>query len=359
MVNGQIRMEMTGMKRSGRFGKYVVLGFFLLVFSGCAGTYSLVEFEVLEPATIRFPDEVDQLLILNRSPVTFKVLSPENREGLERKELWILDTLVSNNVMRGLLYVLRNSPVKRYQFPIFLSERRLDTLFQQDLLLTKREVASLCERAGTDAVVSLERYSLDLEEHYDFYSAGDDGVADVAVVRNHYYIFSNRIDWAVYLPLNPRPFDEYTTIDTLYFSRISEGVFQGAPSSAEMIRELFYESGLKYGRYLVPVWAHASRTLFKGDGKLLRTAARHTRRGEWEQAFALWDELGESGDSTLAAKAFHNMAVYYELEDQLDSASLMIDRALACDSLEMVIFYREEMDIRLMNRREVVKQVIH
>ena len=349
---------MTGMKLSGRFGKYMVLGLFLLAFSGCAGTYSLVEFEVLEPATIRFPDEVDQLLILNRAPVTFKVLSPENREGLDRKGLLILDTLVSNSVLRGLLHILRNSPVKRYQFPIFMSERRLDTLFQHDLLLTKREVASICERAGTDAVVSLEKYSLELEEHYDFYDTGEDGVADLTDVRNHYYIFSNRIDWAVYLPLNPRPFDEYTTIDTLYFSRISEGVFQGAPSSAEMIRELFYESGLKYGRYLVPVWAHASRTLFRGNGKLLRTAARHTRRGEWDLAFTLWEELGGSGDSTLAAKAFHNMAVYYELEDHLDSASLMIDRALACDSLEMVTFYREEMDIRLMNRREVIKQVI-
>lgn len=346
---------MTRIRFGGNCGKTVLLWIFLMGLNGCAGIYNIVEFEVLEPATINFPDEVNQLLILNRAPVTIKVLGPENREGMDTKALLILDTLVSNNVLRGLLHVLRNSPIKRYHTPFFLSERRQDTLFQHDLLLTKHEVSAICDRSGADAVVSLEKYTLDLGEHYDFYSI-EAGLSDV---RNHYYVITNRIKWAVYLPENPRPFDEYTTIDTLYFSRISDGVFTGVPSSVEMIRELFYASGMKYGRYLVPVWAPANRTLYRGKDKNLRLASRHTRNGEWDLAFGLWEQLAGSGDSTLAAKALHNMAVYYELEDNLDSASLMIDRALSCDSLEMIGSYREEMDVRLMNRKEVVNQVIH
>lgn len=355
MVSGPIGNGMTRIRFGGSCCKLILLWIFLLGLNGCAGTYNVVEFEVLEPATINFPDEVDQLLILNRAPVTFQVLSPENREDLDRKELLILDTLVSNNLMRGLLQVLKNSPVKRYHTLLFLSERRKDTLFQHDMILTKHEVSSICESTGADAVVSLEKYTLDLGEHYDYFSI-DDGVADV---RNHYYVISNRINWAVYLPDHPKPYDEYTTIDTLYFSRISEGVFLGAPSSADMIRELFYESGMKYGRYLVPVWAPAYRTLYKGKDKNLRLASRYTRNGKWDQAFGLWEQLAGSEDSTLVAKAMHNMAVYYELEDNLDSASLMIDRALTYDSLEMIGSYREEMDVRLMNRKEVINQVIH
>ena len=207
MASGQIGNEMTRIRPGGSCSKTVLLCLFLMELYGCVGTYSLVEFEVLEPATIRFPAKVDQLLIMNRAPVTFKFLSPENREDLDRKELWILDTLVSNNIMRGLLRVLRDSPVQRYHTPFFLSERREDTLFQHDLLLTKREVSSICDRTGADAVVSLEKYTMDLGEHYDFFSI-EEGIADV---RNHYYVITNSINWAVYLPENPRPFDEYTT----------------------------------------------------------------------------------------------------------------------------------------------------
>jgi hypothetical protein len=51
------------------------------------------------------------------------------------------------------------------------------------------------------------------------------------------------------------------------------------------------------------------------------------------------------------------MAIYYELEDQLDSASILVDRALSYDSLETTRFYREELDVRLMNLREIREQV--
>jgi hypothetical protein len=59
----------------------------------------------------------------------------------------------------------------------------------------------------------------------------------------------------------------------------------------------------------------------------------------------------------VAAKAYHNQAIYYELEDQLDSASIMVDLALVLDSLETTRFYREELEIRLRNRNEIEKQI--
>ena len=51
------------------------------------------------------------------------------------------------------------------------------------------------------------------------------------------------------------------------------------------------------------------------------------------------------------------MAIYYELEDNLDSASYMLNSALAFDSLDVVKNYREELDIRILNQTEVIDQV--
>ena len=57
------------------------------------------------------------------------------------------------------------------------------------------------------------------------------------------------------------------------------------------------------------------------------------------------------------AKAFYNMAVYYELEDQLDSASYLIDQALSSDSLELIQSYKKELDLRLQSKSKIINQV--
>ena len=97
--------------------------------------------------------------------------------------------------------------------------------------------------------------------------------------------------------------------------------------------------------------------LYRGKEDSLRKASRFTGQGDWNQAFNIWNILSETGDNTCAAKALNNMAIYYELEDNLDSASFMVDRALAYDTLEVVENYREELEIRILNQKEVIDQV--
>jgi len=322
-----------------------------LAFHGCAGIYSVVEFEVLEPATVSFPDHVSQLLVINRAPFTMDVFKEEDREGMEREHLVIVDTLISNNTLRGLQSVLKESPIERFHHPIWFSERRGDTTALEDMILTKPEVIALCEKYTADVVISFESYTLDLAEHYDYYSDSP------SMVLNHYYEISNEVKWNIHLPINPMPFDTYSTIDTIYFSSVLDGEVIPIPSMIGMIAELFYNSGTKYGRYLVPVWYQTSRTLYKGKGDSLKLASKYTDRGEWEDAFDIWNDLTESPDSIMVSKAYHNMAIFYELEDNLDSASYMLDRALMYDSLAVVGNYREELDIRVLNQNEVRNQV--
>jgi hypothetical protein len=311
----------------------------------------VVEFEVLEPATVSFPDQVNQLVIINRAPFTMDVFEEDDRKGMEQEHLLILDTLISNNTLRGLQTVLRQSPIERFHTPFYLSERRADTTALENLILTKPEVESICARYSADAIISLESYTLDIDDHSDYYRD------DPTSLQNHYYIVSNSITWIIHLRYRPRPFDTYTMVDTMYFSDVLDGAFLPIPSSAAMIAELFSNSGSRYGRYLVPVWNQASRTLYKGRGDSLKLASKYTDQGDWEQAFDIWKGLTSSSDSFSVAKAYHNMAVYYELEDRLDSASYLVDLALGFDSLEVVKNYREELDIRLLNQKEVREQV--
>lgn len=322
-----------------------------LLISGCASIFTTVEFEVLEPATVSFPDEVAQILVLNHAPFTLDVVNEKNREGLTLEQMVMVDTAICNSTFRGLQAVLRQSPLERFHMPFWFSERRGDTALLQDMFLTKREVAAYCEEYASDAIISLEMYTLGMDDSVVYY---EDAPGEIA---SRYYPVYNKLVWNIYLPGYPRVFDSYSMKDTLYFIRVADGVIQPVPSGIDMIRELFYTSGMNYGRYLVPVWTRTSRALYRGKGDSLKLASKYTARGEWESAYAIWEGLSASGDSTVASKALYNMAIYHELEDKLDSASILVHLALEMDSLEAIQDYQEELETRILNRNEILKQI--
>ena len=323
----------------------------MLTLHDCAGTYSMVEFEVLEPATVNFPPDVKQLIILNRAPYTWDAFDEKDVKDPDNKKLYMLDTLVYKNLVRGMMEVVRQSPIKMFHTPLWISDRREDTTLLDELILTRREVDEICREEGGDAIISLESYSLDFDSETQYYTD------NAGLVLTRYYEVTNKTTWIIYLPGHPRPFDRYAMTDSLFFPEITDGIWNHFLNPADMVREACQQTGMKYGRYLVPVWTHASRTLFRGEEDSLKLASRLTDRGEWDRAYRIWEDLSRTGDSTVISKALNNMAVYHELEDDLDSASLFVTRALAYDSLDAIINYREELDVRLQNRKEVISQV--
>jgi hypothetical protein len=271
--------------------------FVVVLFHGCAGIYNIVEFEVLEPATITFPEGAGHLLVLNRAPVSIYSFKEEDRANVDEKMLVILDTIISNSLNRGLLEVLRESPIKKFRTPLWLSERRSDTAGLEDLILTRREVDAMCRQWGADVVISLEKYAMDVNDSTIYYS--DDPTA----VFTEYFEFSNEVQWKVYLPGNPKPFDSYITRDTIFFTSILEGVYQFVPTTAGMIRQIFTESGNKYGRRLVPVWIPTSRIIYKGKADSLKKASKYTGEGRWNEAYLIWEELLKSKDSKIISQS--------------------------------------------------------
>lgn len=327
--------------------RYIIL---VLLLQGCAGNYRVVEFEILEPATVEFPGDVNQIIFLNRAPVSYDIWGEQNQILMEPRQLVLLDTVIINNLFRGVLDVLRDSPVDNFHIPIWLSDRRTDTTGLEDLVLTRREVDNICDTIKGDAIISLEIYTVSLDQHFDYYSDAP------GEILNHYYEISNSLKWNIHLPGYPRPYDSYSTIDTLFFPAIIDGEILPYVPGVDMLRQLFYNSGNKYGKYLVPVWNQASRVLFSRGNDSLRLAIKHTDAGDWDRAYTIWNNMTSLEDSTLVAKAYHNMAVYLELEDKLDSASIMLDLAISHDSLAVDTLYREELDVRILNRKDIMKQ---
>ena len=323
----------------------------VLLFHGCATTYRIVEFEVLEPATVSLPEHVQNLLILNRAPLTTQVFEEDDIRGINDSQLRVLDTLIINNMFRGLLRMFKQSPIERFNRPVFIEQRRDDTLGMKNFMLSSREVDDLCRTNGGDAIICLEHYGYDLRERIIAYEDAP------SMIAAKFYESASRVHWNIYIPGYPSSFDSYSLEDTLYFTDVADGTRVQYSTPAKMVSETFYASGSHYGSYLVPEWSHTIRPLFKSGDPALRKAVGQTNLGDWDSAYVLWQQLAEGVDSTLRCKALHNMAVYYELEDNLDSASMLVNAALLSDTLAVVREYKEELDVRVQNRRELNKQV--
>lgn len=333
-----------GKKHALKLLKKIFLLAAILILHGCSVSYQLVEFESLEPSKVNFPEDVRQLLIINRLPVSFTLLDSSDLSKLSRNQVLGLDTMVSKNVFLGLFELLKLSPLECFHWPIWDTERQSDLMVKHDVRLTKREVIDLCARNSADAIVSLESCSMEID-FKGYYWHG-------YVLNSPIYQTILKTAWTVYLPQNPRPYHEYASIDSL-----KDVAFYGKLDFSKMIREVSFKSGYNYGKFITPVWKQTRRKLYVNGETKLRRGGRKTGEGDWEKAFEIWNDLSLSGKSNSRAKALYNMAVYYELGDQLDSASFCLDRALSLDTLSMIGEYHEEIDTRLQKQKILLEQV--
>jgi hypothetical protein len=320
----------------------------VLILHGCLGTYSLVEFEVLEPATLQFPAHVSQPLVLNRLPESQRIFDEEEAEKLSDEQLLILDTLVSNNVFRGLYDVLHKSPLNNFYWPMWSTERQPELMVKNDIILTKKEVSDLCTKNYSDVILSLEAFHLGIQ-----------GQEYTKLAGTYFYKIQliSKSSWYVYLPQSPKPYNEFEQIDTVSYIARKDIKSKRPFPSGTMIQTASYKSGASYGRHVSPVWKRTERNMYTGQNSLLRKGSKRTEEGDWEQAYELWDELAHKGRSRNRAKAYYNMAIYYELEDKLDSASYLIDSAFTCKALELIESYKEELDTRQQKKTKIIKQV--
>lgn len=329
-----------------------ILLFLSLVFllSGCAGSKSFVTFEILQPADITYPETVSKVGYLNRAPLTKDAFSKTNQAGLDPIALRIIDSTVCNNLRRGF-YEGRQFTELTYldEIPLFNS-RRTDTINKAALLddYARQQVF----RSGNtmDALVVLEYYTVDLVKSYPSYDfMMGDYIEEFRLIM--------KILWRVYVEDAMTPIDEYLQQDTLFYMNR-----QSSPSSTylnptDVIRDGSLELGFRYGLRHIPKWKEVARVVFRGGRPGLREAAELTDLGRWDEAAKIWVPLIRDEDEKIAARACHNLAVHYELLDDIVTATNYIKRAGDLWDNKITQTYREDLEKRLQDQQKLQKQV--
>lgn len=304
----------------------------------------MVSFEVLEPAEISFPEDVSQFLVMHRLPAAHMLLDTVTLSTFGRKDFDGMDTLIAFNIYRGLYNRLRQSPVYSHRWPNWAFEIQSDILASGEVRLNKREVAGLCREYAADVIICLESCRLNFR------------LEDTAWIRGEvyepHYRGSLSSHWVVYLPDHPRPFKELDIWDT-----IDHRLDRWSLNAFELVRRTALQNGRRFGEKVTPHWQQTSRAIYSGTHPDLYKASMETREGNWDSAFERWKKMSGSGSKHKRARAMYNMAVFYELEDRLDSAAALLEQAVALTDDSLVHTYCHEMHRRLEKQDSVYRQV--
>ena len=300
MSNGILFVDLS-LKKSKTMKKFLFLVAFL--WSGVmAANAAEIRFQAQRPAAIDIPSHIQSLAIIDRSGQT-----KESRNKLEEGltgELFGGDRIASQYAIDGLIDMLRNSD--RYNAirteKILLKE---GSSREFDAPLSWEEINSLCEEFKVDAILSLELFDSDY--------IIPTSVASVSV------------GFRIYDPKKLQILDQNVfRHEIVWGGQVNSiaGAINRIAEKTKAIQQVSYDAGYIYGQRIAPSWYTIVRLYYK-KGKRdqnLKAGARMMEVNDWEAAIELLNETVVSGKRKAKGRAAHNLAVIYEIKQDLPEA---------------------------------------
>jgi hypothetical protein len=286
--------------------RYGIILLILLPLVSCS-PMAEISIQVIEPATITLPPYVNQVAFLNHSYVPN--YQEDDTSGLSPKEIYILDTVINNQIFRGLQDGLNESPLFDLDSIHIIQFRRNDTI---DFLapLTRKQLHAVEQSEQAEAIISLEYYRIQD-------TIGMERLPMNLMVTRR--IISNTV-WRIYDLSIDSVFDEYMLKDTVewyVYGYDGYSILQGLPEFINSIRASTYNAGLKYGQRISPTWFEVPRFYYTSGGEAMREAGKLAAMWDWQGASEIWKKLAYQDKGRIAAKACFNMALFCEIEDLL------------------------------------------
>jgi hypothetical protein len=286
--------------------EYIIILFVNLLFIGCT-PMAEISIQVLEPATITFPQHINQVGFINHSYIPLE--NPIDTSALSRNEVYILDTIVNNQIFTGLKDGMNDSPLFDLDSIHVIQSRRSDIV---NFLapFTADQLAALSQSEQADALISLEYYRMSDTTSVDRLDL------NLLAVRR---MVSNTV-WRIYDQVLDTLIDEYMQKDTTEWYVIGEDPYlmvESLPEFINSLRKASYNAGYKYAQRISPSWFEVPRFYHTSGGKAMREAKRKAAALDWAGASAIWKRLAYQAQKKTAAKACFNMALVCEMEDLL------------------------------------------
>lgn len=320
--------------------KYILFPFFIVLLLASCNTVNLVTIDVRNPATITFPPDVTNVLIVDNTPASTKV----NSEKKNSEEPSVLTVDSAKAILLKSLNQFMNeekyfSKVETYSY---------HTNGNEELTyLTERKVQSLCNERKADALISLDLFTISgqLESEVTGYMGSYRMLgAKLGVLLS---AFSK--DGTLYR----KPMVQLDSLyreETVDWSRINSSILP--------LNDLLVEISVKGADNLtgkfIPSWQQQERWYYSNKSSKMKDAEKLVKTTKWKEAADIWTSLYNNEKNTKKKiRLASNIALAYEYIDDIDNAREWISKAYDLlpsksdsDLALQVIAYKDILDRR-------------
>ncbi|WP_300352917.1 DUF6340 family protein [Fluviicola sp.] len=323
--------------------------FSLLIFSSCKTTQGM-RIEVQRPATISVNPKIKSLALLNHSiPGKFGLI-----EGTLTLETPKQDKELSNECIKGIDELLRTSErfqIKRCDSSMLASK---NTSVDFGGMMNWDQVDSICKKYETDAILSLEFFDTDFSVINPAATAattvqnvlnGNGAEIEItgkATARAGFRLYDPATKTVIYE-------DRYKQ-DKTWRQRSTNPVEAIARliKRNEALTQVSYFTGQSFAHDLVPLYFWEQRMMYIGKKGGMKIGSRQALTRDWEGALKTWKEEYESNPkSKIRARAAYNVALAYEVLNDLQNAKAWVQKSYIEDGKSEALEYSNILEKRI------------
>lgn len=291
-----------------------------IVFLSSCQSVEQLSIDYMLPAEVSFPSTLKRVAVVNNMP---KV--PDNKLIISEE----VDKKGENEIARITNYYNGDAKITSEALAEALASEdyfdeviicdsvlRSKDISPRENALSQEEVMRLTQELDVDFLIALENIQMRstrkisyLRDWGTYY-----GTVDVKVYPSI----------KVYLPNRKGPMVTVNTNDSIFWEEFGNGeaiVRSRLISDDDLIKESSEFAGMVPIRRLLPHWQSANRYLFQGGSVNMRDAAIFAKEGNWIEAINLWKKNFEAKKGKQKLYSAYNIAMGYEMQDNLESAT--------------------------------------
>lgn len=324
------------MLRMNQINRIVIILVSAILLSSCSGMlYTTID--VLRPAKVSFPTEVNHLLIVNNAvpqPKTYghkTVLFNENQKS---------NTIDADSLPVFALASFAESVLEKEFFSSVNLEHQ--TINKGDFfsvsLPETSQLKDLTEKYGANGIIALNRILVhdQLGEIYN-----QENASFIAYLEARY-----EYNWSIHFPSKNHVFS-LVTKDTVYWESESysrQRAMNGLPDRRDALIDGALITGKRVVGQFIPYWEQADRYLFDMTDKIFKSGLDSVYVKNWNGAILIWEGLMKSTrNQSKRSKIAHNLSVLYEINGDIKQAYDYSSKALETFLNTTIFDYRQVM----------------
>ena len=346
---------------------YSLLLYFLLLtlLMGCSNTKNLA-IGVVKPAPVKLPHAVKRIGVVKSVLLTVEneQLPVKGMDALISKDDEFLAEKGMEAALDGLLKQLLQD--HRFDTIIKLSEEG-DLIRLENGQVTPdswKAIRTFCERFELDAIFSLDFYHANTEFTLKKAKITQrDLMRESVAEKGHELTLETLIEngWRIYDPFREEVLDEFTYKEQLTANAVASSplrAYRNIGSRHDSLMVKSRNSGSAYGSRLQPYTTTVYRSYYTKGTDGFIAAQNRVNEQDWQGAITIWKKELVGNKDKFKAMACHNLAVVYEVMEDLEEARMWATKVLEYHNSKAASAYIEELDFRISQSQLVQEQLL-